>query len=83
VAGYHMDSDTLTLRKRVIAKQIIITKKKHIQAVTFKDSFIQRFKRLSSLMIHILAAPKAKTYQVPDLGVKDKGLLYTWLSKEV
>ncbi|MFP4287602.1 MAG: PH domain-containing protein [Candidatus Izemoplasmataceae bacterium] len=82
-AGYHLNDDTLTLSKRVIAKKTIITKKKHIQALSFKATFLQRFKSLSTIMIHILAAPKAKSYQVVDLSVSDQEMIYTWLSKEV
>ncbi|MFH5881309.1 PH domain-containing protein [Liberiplasma polymorphum] len=81
-AGFYIGEDTLYIRKRVIARQWVITKRKHIQSMHFNRSLFQRIRRLSTVGFTVLAAPKVAVFSLQDIGYDDQKDLYEWLSKK-
>ena len=78
-AGTAFSHDAITLQMRGVAKKWVMARKPHVQALSARQSLIQRVRRLSTVAIHILATPSAAIFSVRDVDLTTADQLYQWL----
>ncbi|TVP94362.1 MAG: hypothetical protein EA374_07050 [Acholeplasmatales bacterium] len=81
-AGTAVGARGMTLQMRTVAKKWVLTGKSHIQALSTRQSLMQRWRRLSTVSIHVLAAPSSTVFTVRDVDLATTATLLQWLSRE-
>lgn len=80
-AGMSISENSLSLRSRRIAKTTALIPKSHIQSYEMITNPFQRFKKLKTLGVWVMASPSPASFKVKDLDHVQSQELYTWLSK--
>jgi len=62
-----MSEDVLVIRSRRLAKNTAYIKRKRIQDATISQSWIQRFRNLCTVTVHVASGDQGKSFSVTDL----------------
>lgn len=66
-AAVALDGDVMVIRSRGLAKNTAYIKRKRIQDVTVSQSWIQRYRELCSVTVHVASGDHGKSFSVTDL----------------
>jgi putative membrane protein len=78
-AAMALGIDVLVIRSRSLAKNTAYIKRKRIQDATISQSWIQRYRKLCTVTVHVASGDHGKSFSVTDLET-DEG---TYLLKEL
>jgi putative membrane protein len=80
-SGFVLLTKQVQLSTRILAKRTSIIHKKNIQALGYKESYLQRRKSLQTLTLAVLSAESESTLSLQDMDKKDVQRIYEWFSR--
>ncbi|SDB91570.1 PH domain-containing protein [Shouchella lonarensis] len=81
-AGAGCNDRFLWVQSRTLSQTFVISPKRKIQAVEMHVSWLQRFRRLSSVSFSVQSSMTGKDFSVEDIGGETGARLYQWFSHE-
>lgn len=80
-AGWRIGEEQLSLRYRTVGKQTVYMRKKNIQSLSWKVSYFQRKKNLSTIIAKAKSGLGVVEGHVVDLEKDDVAAIYKWYSR--
>ncbi|WP_459500628.1 PH domain-containing protein [Bacillus sp. C1] len=80
--GYAIKSNQLTLVYRGIAKYTGFVRRRHVQAMTKKQSYFQRRNRLYTYVVAVACSAQGRHYELKHVSEEDTNYIRSWYKKK-
>ncbi|MDX1592098.1 MAG: PH domain-containing protein, partial [Balneolaceae bacterium] len=70
-AATALSENILVIRSRVLAKNTAFIQRKRVQDITISQSWIQRFRKLCTLTVHVASGDQGRSFTVRDLEITE------------